>query len=190
MSKRKKIAKTVVAGAGALVFTHFASHAYVNIEKETKEQVKALYVNTIAAKARALGFNVTPKLTPLSINEVIMRETVVNGVSPAYAVIFKALVLGESNGDSRATSEADAKGLSQVHHSNAGYCGHASADELYEDEANIVCGFRLFAEALKNQKYNLINALKEYHGGADKRRWGKKTEAYPGYILSKLKDLE
>lgn len=186
---KRILRKNIAIGCLGTLGLHFVSHGMVALEDDLGTWAYNTYRATVLKQANKLGFNLSMKMTPLTVNQVIAREIKVNQLSPAYGVIFKALISGESNGNSNAQSEEDARGLSQVHHTNASYCGY-SKQELYEDEKNIICGVRLFAEALKNQGYNLILALKEYHGGADKHKWGKKTHAYPAYILSKLKELK
>ena len=42
---------------------------------------------------------------------------------------------------------------------------HFSPDELFDEEKNIICGVRLFSEALKDQGFNLVNLLSNTTAG-------------------------
>ena len=188
MNYKKVYKKYVPLGLTALVALHFGSHGIVTMEEKAKDALHTLYVASIAKQAQSLGFSVSAKITPLSINEIIAREIKVNELSPAYAVIYKAVIEQESGGNSYATSKADARGLGQVHHTNAGYCGY-SKQELYEDEKNLICGIRLFAEAIKEANYDLIKALKIYNGGSARVDKSEENRAYPNLVLKRLKEL-
>jgi soluble lytic murein transglycosylase-like protein len=185
---KRVLKKYALQGGLGLLALHFISHGMVAIESDLKDFARANYKATILYQAQRLGFNLSAKVTPLTINEIIAREIKINELSPAYAVIFKAIIQAESNGDSYATSSADARGLSQVHHSNAKYCGYHK-NELYENEKNLTCGVRLFSEALKEANYDLIKALKIYNSGSARVDKTEENRIYPTYVLKRLKEL-
>lgn len=183
------LAKTTVTTSLMATALHFMAHGVMTVEDQAKAYIDAKYTHTIAGLARDMGFIKPVVLAPKTRNSIIAREMKVNEISPLYASIFAGLIQHESRGKVDATSYQDARGLAQVLHSNAKYCGFTK-DELYDEEKNIICGVRLFAEALKHQNYNLINALKEYHGGPDKKQWGAKTNAYPNLVLTALSKVK
>lgn len=168
---------------------HYVGHGVVAIEQDAKSFIDSKYTNTISGLAKDMGFIKPVKLEPVTRNKIIMREILVNEISPVYAGIYAGVHVAESSGNQNAVSEVGARGLGQVMPANAEYCGF-SPDDLFDEEKNIICGVRLFAEALKNQKFNLINALKEYHAGADRKKWGPKTEQYPNLVLTALSKVK
>ena len=179
------IAKTTLAMSLMTTGLHYIGHSVVAVETSASDYLESQYTNTIAGLAQDMGFIKPVKLEPLTRNKIILREILVNELSPTYASIFAGLIQHESGGNANAKSHQDARGLSQVLHSNAEYCGFTK-DELFDEEKNIICGVRIFSQALKNQNYNLVNALKEYHGGCNKKQWGPLTEQYPNLVLSAL----
>lgn len=179
------IAKTTLAMSLMTTGLHYIGHSVVAVEASASDYIASQYANTIAGLAQDMGFIRPVKLEPMTRNKIIMREILVNEISPVYAGIYAGVHVAESSGNQNAVSEVGARGLGQVMPANAEYCGF-SPDDLFDEEKNIICGVRLFAEALKNQKFNLINALKEYHAGADRKKWGPKTEAYPNLVLTAL----
>lgn len=183
------VAKSTLAFSLLATSLHFVGHGVVAVEDYASKTIDSKYTNTIAGLAKDMGFIKPVILAPKTRNSIIAREIAINEISPVYASIVAGLIQHESNGDPKATSYQDARGLTQVLHSNAKYCGFTK-DELYDEEKNIICGVRLFAEALKNQRYNLIDALKEYHGGANKKEWGAKTNAYPNLVLTALSKVK
>jgi len=185
---KRILKKYALTGGLGLLVLHFVSHGMVAIESDLKDCARANYKATILHQAQRLGFNLSAKVTPLTINEIIAREIKINELSPAYGIIYKAIIEQESGGNSYATSKADARGLGQVHHTNAGYCGY-SKQELYEDEKNLICGIRLFAEAIKEANYDLIKALKIYNGGSARVDKSEENRIYPTYVLKRLKEL-
>lgn len=185
---KRTIKKHALRGGLGLLALHFVSHGMVAVESDLKDFARANYKATILNQAQRLGFNLSAKVTPLTINEIIAREIKINELGPAYGVIYRAIIEQESGGNSYATSKADARGLGQVHHTNAGYCGY-SKQELYEDEKNLICGIRLFAEAVKEANYDLIKALKIYNGGSARVDKSEENRAYPNLVLKRLKEL-
>lgn len=183
------IAKGTLSMSLMATALHYIGHGVVAIEQDAKAYIDNRYTNTISGLAKDMGFIKPVKLEPLTRNKIIMREILVNELSPTYASIFAGLIQHESNNNPNAQSHQDARGLSQVLHSNAKYCGF-SPDDLFNEEKNIICGVRIFAEALKRNNYNLVEALKEYHGGADRKKWGKLTEAYPNLVLTALSKVK
>ena len=183
------IAKGTLSMSLMATALHYVGHGVVAIEEDAKSYIDSKYTNTISGLAKDMGFIKPVKLEPLTRNKIIMREILVNELSPTYASIFAGLIQHESNNNPNAKSHQDARGLSQVLHSNAKYCGF-SPDELFDEEKNIICGVRLFSEALKDQGFNLVNALKQYHGGPNKKEWGKLTEAYPNLVLTALSKVK
>ena len=168
---------------------HYGAHGVVAVEEYAKNTIDSKYTNTISVLATDMGFIKPVKLEPLTRNKIIMREIIVNELSPTYASIFAGLIQHESNNNPNAQSHQGAIGLGQVMPANAKYCGF-SPDDLFDEEKNIICGVRLFAEGLKRNKFNLIEALKEYHGGSNRKEWGAKTRAYPNLVLTALSKVK
>lgn len=183
------IAKGTLSMSLMATVMHYGAHTVVSIEEEAKSYIDSKYTNTISGLAKDMGFIKPVVLAPKTRNQIIVREILVNELSPTYASIFAGLIQHESNNNPKAKSYQDARGLSQVLHSNAKYCGF-SPDELFDEEKNIICGVRLFSEALKKHNFDLTMALKEYHGGGDQKQWGPKTKAYPNLVLTALSKVK
>jgi len=183
------IAKTTLAMSLMTTGLHYVGQGVVAVETKATDYIQNEYTNTISGLAKDMGFIKPVKLEPLTRNKIILREILVNELSPTYASIFAGLVQHESKGNAEAKSYQGAIGLGQVMPENAKYCGFTEQD-LYNEEKNLICGVRLFSEALKRNNYNLVEALKEYHGGTDRKKWGSKTSAYPNLVLTALSKVK
>lgn len=181
----KKIALTTTL-AGSVLGTglHYLSHGYVALERYTVNRVNTAYANTIEGLAKDYGFvKPPPPLEEQTRLDILKRECKVNKVPYSLA---RAVMKHESNDNEYATSHAGAMGLMQVMPFHIKTCGYKHVSELYDEEKNIVCGVRILSLALKNQRNNVILALKEYNGGANGIDKSDENRKYPHLVLSKL----
>jgi hypothetical protein len=183
------IAKSSLTLSLAMTALHYVGNGVVAVEEYASKTIDSKYTNTIAGLAQDMGFIKPVVLEPKTRNKIIAREIAVNQISPTYASVYAGLIHHESGGNANAKSHQGAIGLGQVLGSNAKYCGFTEQD-LYNEEKNIICGVRIFSEGLKRNNYNLVEALKEYHGGPDRKKWGSKTSAYPNLVLTALSKVK
>ena len=173
------LAPTLLTGA-----LHVTSHTYIRIENYAKERVISAYEDGVTKLAADLGLEKPrPQLDDLTRDKIIEREAKVNKVSVS---LIKAVIKAESNDNQYAVSHAGAQGLMQVMPFHVSKCGYKHPSELFDEEKNIICGVRILKEALKNQKGNVILALKEYNGGAGGIDKTEENRRYPQAVLSKL----
>lgn len=170
-----------------------SSHCYLYFEGLAVKEARAAYVQGVDYLAREHGYVVPVSVRasePLTIEGTIKRELVVNDLPSGLLPVFRAMVKHESGDKLDAVSSAGAIGLAQVMPANAKFCGLPSPALLFDAENNIACGVRIFAHALKNQKGNLVRALKEYNGGAGRIDATQENRAYPDKVFAELVKLE
>ena len=182
-------AKSTLAMSLLATTMHYGAHGVIAVEEYATKTIDNEYTNTIAGLAKDMGFIKPVVLTPKTRNSIISREIAVNELSPTYASVYAGLIQHESKGNAEAKSYQGAIGLGQIMPANAKHCGY-TPDDLFDEEKNIICGVRLFSEALTGNNYNLVAALKEYHGGSDRKKWGAKTKAYPNLVLTALSKVK
>ena len=110
-------------------------------------------------------------------------DAIIAANAKRYGVPFdlvKKVISGESKFKPRAESEAGAIGLMQLMPQIIKAYG---IKDVYNPEENIMGGTRLLAENLKLAGGDTELALKYYHGGLNKKNWGRRTNQYPAYIL-------
>lgn len=184
MIKRFLILPTIASSflGGAL---HITSHTYIKAENYAKAKALNFYEQSVVMLAEDLGLEKPPPKLPEATKEsIIERECKINKVSIA---LVKAIIEQESKNNRFAVSSAGAIGLMQVMPANASMCGLEHPSLLYDEENNIVCGVRILKNALKNQRGNVIMALKEYNGGASRIDKTEENRNYPHLVLAKLK---
>lgn len=180
----KKLAITTTIGSSILgTGLHFLSHGYVALENYTVNRVEHFYSNTIEGLAKDHGFIKPRVLDDRSRDDIIKREAVVNKVPVALA---KAVIKAESNNNQFATSHANARGLMQVMDFHVDNCGLNHYSELYDEEKNIMCGMKILGQCLRNNKGDIMRALKEYNAGPARIDKTDENRKYPHIVLSKL----
>lgn len=170
-----------------------SSHCYLYFENLALREARAAYVQGVDYLAREHGYVVPVSVRasePPSIEDMIRRELIVNDLPSGLLPVFRAVIKHESGDRPDAVSKSGAIGLSQCMPANAKFCGLPSPALLFDPEQNIACGVRIFAHALRNQKGNLVRALKEYNGGAGRIDATHENRAYPDKVFMELAKLE
>lgn len=183
MLKRLLFTTTLLASSVTTTL-HVISHSYLAVETYVLEMAKYKFNSTFESYARDYGFE-KPKaqLSELSRYDILKRECVINNVPYSLA---RAVMRHESKDDPYAVSKASAMGLMQVMPEHVKYCGLKHASQLFDEEENIKCGVRILKEAMRNQKNNVIMALKEYNAGMHRIDKTEENRNYPHLVLSKL----
>ncbi|QLS13276.1 hypothetical protein EB837_06895 [Kluyvera ascorbata] len=105
------------------------------------------------------------------------------GVDPR---LLKAIMMQESGGNPNAISDADARGLMQIIPPNFKATG---ITDWKDPNQNINAGAQILSENLQRSGGDVPLALRYYHGGYDRRRWGPKNQAYPYAVLDNYQQI-
>jgi hypothetical protein len=183
MVKRILLTSTI-AMSSLTTGLHFTSHAYLAAERYVVGVLESKYKNTIEGLARDYGFEKPkPEISESDKTEILKRECKINDVPYSLA---RAVMRHESADNRFAISSAGAIGLMQVMPEHVKYCSLKHKSQLFDEEENIKCGVRILREAMKNQKGNVIMALKEYNAGMHRIDKSEENRKYPHLVLSKL----
>ncbi|HHT0004413.1 transglycosylase SLT domain-containing protein [Klebsiella quasipneumoniae subsp. quasipneumoniae] len=106
-----------------------------------------------------------------------------HGIDPR---LLKAVMMQESGGNPNIISDADARGLMQLIPSNLKALGITN---WRDPNQNIDGGASILAENLQKAGGDISLALRYYHGGYDRSRWGRVNAAYPGAVLARYQRL-
>ncbi|MEK6491782.1 lytic transglycosylase domain-containing protein [Klebsiella grimontii] len=106
-----------------------------------------------------------------------------HGVDPR---LLKAIMMQESGGNPNIISDAGALGLMQLMPFNLKAYG---VTNWRDPNQNIDGGAGILAENLQKAGGDISLALRYYHGGYDKRRWGSVNAAYPGAVLARYQKI-
>lgn len=106
-----------------------------------------------------------------------------HGVDPR---LLKAVMMQESGGNPNIISDADARGLMQLIPSNLKALGITN---WRDPNQNIDGGASILAENLQKAGGDISLALRYYHGGYDRSRWGRVNAAYPGAVLARYQKI-
>ncbi|UKS45601.1 lytic transglycosylase domain-containing protein [Klebsiella michiganensis] len=106
-----------------------------------------------------------------------------HGIDPR---LLKAVMMQESGGNPNIISDADALGLMQLIPSNLKALGITN---WRDPNQNIDGGASILAENLQKAGGDISLALRYYHGGYDRSRWGRVNAAYPGAVLARYQRL-
>ena len=120
---------------------------------------------------------------PYRQNDNSQYDHILNEAGEKHKVdplLLKAVMTQESRGDPNATSNAGARGLMQIMPSNFKNTG---VTDPTDPRQNIMAGAQILAENLDRSGGDVPLALRYYHGGYDRSRWGAKNQAYPGAVL-------
>ena len=126
-----------------------------------------------------------PTAAPTSTLDQLYTDAAAQyGLDPA---LLKALVQVESGGRAAAVNpESGATGLTQLMKGTAQSLG---VTDRTDPAQAIPAAARLLSEGLDRYKGDLTQTLMDYHGGADKSKWGPKTQGYPDKIYAELEKL-
>lgn len=106
-----------------------------------------------------------------------------HGVDPR---LLKAIMMQESGGNPNIISDAGALGLMQLMPFNLKAYG---VTNWRDPNQNIDGGAGILAENLQKAGGDISLALRYYHGGYDKRRWGSVNAAYPDAVLARYQKI-
>lgn len=106
-----------------------------------------------------------------------------HGVDPR---LLKAIMMQESGGNPNIISDAGALGLMQLMPFNLKAYG---VTNWRDPNQNIDGGASILAENLQKAGGDISLALRYYHGGYDRSRWGRVNAAYPGAVLARYQRL-
>ncbi|WP_335898886.1 transglycosylase SLT domain-containing protein [Klebsiella variicola] len=106
-----------------------------------------------------------------------------HGVDPR---LLKAVMMQESGGNPNIISDAGALGLMQIMPFNLRAYG---VTNWRDPNQNIDGGAAILAENLRKARGDISLALRYYHGGYDKRQWGRVNAAYPGAVLARYQRI-
>lgn len=106
-----------------------------------------------------------------------------HGVDPR---LLKAIMMQESGGDPNIISDAGALGLMQLMPFNLKAYG---VTNWRDPNQNIDGGAQILAENLRNAGGDISLALRYYHGGYDRSRWGRVNAAYPDAVLARYQRI-
>ncbi|HHG0781364.1 TPA: transglycosylase SLT domain-containing protein [Klebsiella pneumoniae] len=106
-----------------------------------------------------------------------------HGIDPR---LLKAVMMQESGGNPNIISDADARGLMQLIPPNLKALGITN---WRDPSQNIDGGASILAENLQKAEGDISLALRYYHGGYDRSRWGRVNAAYPGAVLARYQKI-
>lgn len=106
-----------------------------------------------------------------------------HGIDPR---LLKAVMMQESGGNPNIISDAGALGLMQLMPFNLKAYG---VTNWRDPNQNIDGGAGILAENLRKAGGDISLALRYYHGGYDRSRWGRVNAAYPGAVLARYQRL-
>lgn len=106
-----------------------------------------------------------------------------HGVDPR---LLKAIMMQESGGNPNIISDTGALGLMQLMPFNLKAYG---VTNWRDPNQNIDGGAGILAENLQKAGGDISLALRYYHGGYDRRRWGSVNAAYPGAVLARYQKI-
>ena len=106
-----------------------------------------------------------------------------HGIDPR---LLKAVMMQESGGNPNIISDADARGLMQLIPPNLKALGITN---WRDPNQNIDGGASILAENLQKAGGDISLALRYYHGGYDRSRWGRINAAYPGAVLARYQKI-
>lgn len=132
-------------------------------------------------RAKVAHVEAPPEVTPYDAHfEKYGRE---NGIDPD---LLKAVAMQESRMNPNAKSGVGAEGLMQVMPMNKKTTG---VTDLLDPEQNIKAGARVLGDFLKRAKGDIELALRYYHGGTDKSKWGPVNDKYAPETLARYSQL-
>lgn len=181
------LAKCLTMGALSISLFDISSTYYIEAKTHILAVTQTAALDEFRAIATRMGWEPKkPPLTKLQAKDIVIREAVADGVNPDLAL---ALWQWESRGDQYAVSPVGAIGHMQIMPVNAvKLCGYKKSAELYDEEKNIKCGVRFFAELLRQYKWNVNRALRAYNGGGNCTEFGacKESEEHARGVLMLL----
>lgn len=116
-------------------------------------------------------------------------DDALNAAGKKYGVdprLLKAVMMQESGGNPNIISDAGALGLMQIMPFNLRAYG---VTNWRDPNQNIDGGAAILAENLRKARGDISLALRYYHGGYDKRQWGRVNAAYPGAVLARYQRI-
>ncbi|MBC4810889.1 lytic transglycosylase domain-containing protein [Klebsiella quasipneumoniae] len=116
-------------------------------------------------------------------------DEALNAAGKKYGVdprLLKAIMMQESGGNPNIISDAGALGLMQLMPFNLKAYG---VTNWRDPNQNIDGGASILAENLQKAGGDISLALRYYHGGYDRSRWGSVNAAYPGAVLARYQRL-
>ncbi|EKR9382761.1 lytic transglycosylase domain-containing protein [Raoultella ornithinolytica] len=116
-------------------------------------------------------------------------DDILNEAGAQYGIdprLLKAIMMQESGGNPNIVSNADARGLMQLIPANLRKLG---ITDWTNPRQNIFGGAHILSENLRNSSGDVPLALRYYHGGYDRRRWGSVNAAYPDAVLARYQQI-
>lgn len=164
MEYKTKIAKWMCATALTVCGVDITSTAYVSAKQEVTGVIEHKLDVGFRALANRMGY--APKVAPMpekTAKEKVVHAAVKYGVNPDLAL---AVWQVESRGNQFAESSAGAIGHMQIMPVNAvKLCGYKHSAELYDEDKNIDCGVRYVAELMRQYRWDVTKALRNYNAG-------------------------
>lgn len=164
MDFRAKAVKWMLVSAVTVTGVDITSTTYVEAKRAASEAVTARLQNGFKVVASRMGY--APKVAPMpekTAKQKVVHAAVKYGVNPDLAL---AVWQVESRGNQFAESSAGAIGHMQIMPINAvKLCGYKHSAELYDEDKNIDCGVRYVAELMRQYRWDVTKALRNYNAG-------------------------
>ncbi len=177
----RKFASIIGAVIASSIITHAATDEYAehifSLMKE-RDQPMRVAPNPYGDLVRKID-RVSVRSDRQRNVEIVKVAARRHSVPEAVAV---ALIKQESGFNERAHSYQDARGMGQILPST--WRAEGCSGSMWNAEDSADCSMRYLAKGIREN--GLRDGIAFYHGGPDRRQWGRKTRAYQRIILASL----